>query len=133
MPRLEDFHAGIPLNEELRRLRAGVLDEPPDAAPETPGPWAPEDVERPLTESERIDLKRLLQEPGWRVLARLRKKALRLMEQAAIVSSQNDPLRNAEKIAVGWANFAVYKEMARVEAAMIDGEIGKLPKAGDKD
>ena len=128
MPRLEDFQNGIPLNEELRRLKAGVLDEP---QAETPPPaWEPgpreRNVNRPLDEGERNDLRRLLTEPGWRVLERLRKQALQRMEQAAIVLSQNDPLGNAQKIANGWANLACFKDMAKLDRLMIADEIAKL-------
>ena len=47
MPRLEDFQNGVPLNEELRRIRAGVMDEP--AAAETAEAWSPDNVDRPLS------------------------------------------------------------------------------------
>lgn len=125
MPRLEDFQAGIPLNEDLRRLKAGILDEP--AAQEEAAEALPFDhPERPLTEDERTDLARLVREPGWRVLERLRKRTLLQLRETAILASEINPLANAEKIAAGWANFSAYKQMAALDAGTVHAEIAKL-------
>jgi hypothetical protein len=136
MPRLEDFQNGIPLNDELRRLKAGVLDEP--QAETAPPAWEPgtgeqRGLNRPLDDGERNDLRCLLTEPGWRVLERLRKQALQRMEQAAIVLSQDDPLGNAQKIANGWANLACFKDMVKLDRLMIAGEIAKLKPGAKED
>ena len=68
-PRLEDFQNGVPLNEELRRIKAGVMDEP-EPPLLTVTNWDTDNVDRPLTDAEREDLARLTMEPGWRVLER---------------------------------------------------------------
>ena len=125
MPRLEDFQNGVPLNEELRRIRAGVMDEP-EAAPETAEAWSPDNVDRPLTDAEREDLARLTMEPGWRVLKRLRTRTLHRMEQASIIASKSNPLAREREIALGWANLAMFQEQMRLDQAAVDGEIRKL-------
>jgi hypothetical protein len=124
MPRVEDFQQGIPLNEELRRIRAGVLDEP--AAPDPVAAWEPDNPERPLTDAEREDLARLTMEPGWRVLKRLRTRTLHRMEQASIIASKSNPLAREREIALGWANLAMFQEQMRLDQAAVDGEVRKL-------
>jgi len=125
MDSLEAFQKGIPLNEELRRLKAGVLEEPqaPAAAPEA---WNPDQVDRELSEDEREDLARLTREPGWRVLLRLRKRTLQRMEKAAILASEINPLGRALEIAVGWANLAAFREQVRLDQSAVESEIQKL-------
>jgi hypothetical protein len=125
MPRLEDFQQGIPLNDELRRIRAGVLEEP--AAPPDPvAMWEPDSPDRELTDDEREDLARLTREPGWRVLKRLRLKTLRRMERGATMASKENPLARAQEIALGWANVMHFEEQMRLDQAAVDSEIQKL-------
>lgn len=122
MVRLEDFQQGIPLNEDLARLKAGILEPEPQA--ETPPAWAGlDDPGRALTEDEREDLARLVREPGWRVLLRLRKRTLQRMEKAAMLASELNPLGRAQEIAVGWANLAAFREQARLDQAAVEAEI----------
>jgi hypothetical protein len=125
MPRLEDFQKGVPLNEELRRIRAGVMDEP-EASAETAEAWSPDNVDRALTDAEREDLARLTMEPGWRVLKRLRTRTLHRMEKASIIASKQNPLGREREIALGWANLAMFQEQMRMDQAAVDGEIRKL-------
>jgi hypothetical protein len=125
MPRLEDFQNGVPLNEELRRIRAGVMDEP-EAVPETAEAWSPDNPDRPLTDAEREDLANLTAQPGWRVLKRLRLRTLHRMEQASIIASKSNPLAREREIALGWANLAMFQEQMRLDQAAVDGEIRKL-------
>jgi hypothetical protein len=127
MPRLEDFQNGVPLNEELRRIKAGVMDEP-EAPAEMPEVWDPNDLDRRLTDSEREDLARLTMEPGWRVLKRLRIRTLHRMEQASIIASKKNPLGREREIALGWANLAAFQEQMRLDQAAVDGEIRELKK-----
>ena len=128
MPRLEDFQAGIPLNEELRRIRAGVMDEP-EAALETAEAWSPDNVDRPLTDAEREDLARLTMEPGWRVLKRLRNRTLHRMEQASIIASKSNRLEREREIALGWANLAMFQEQMRLDQAAVEQEIAALKRS----
>ena len=125
MPRLEDFQNGVPLNEELRRIRAGVMDEP-EAVPENAEAWSPDNPDRPLTDAEREDLANLTAQPGWRVLKRLRLRTLHRMEQASIIASKSNPLAREREIALGWANLAMFQEQMRLDQAAVDGEIRKL-------
>ena len=122
---LEEFQQGIPLNDELKRLKEGMTEVVP-AAPEAPEAWNPEDTNRELRDDEREDLARLMRESGWRVLQRLRKRTLHRMEKAAIVASENNPLGRAQEIAVGWANLSAFREQARLDQAMVDAEIARL-------
>lgn len=122
--KLEDFQAGIPLNDDLRALRDGL--EPEEPAPGTAAAYALDDPERPLTERERIDLAKLLTEPGWAVLQRLRNRTLRQMQSAAIVASQTDPLAHAQAIANGWANITAFKKMASLDAMAVEDETKRL-------
>ena len=124
MPRLEDFQQGIPLNDELRRLKEG-LEQEPEPTTELQA-FSFDDLDRPLTDDEREDLARLVREPGWRVLMRLRKRTLRRMEEAAIIASQMNPLARAQEIAVGWANLAAFREQARVDQSAVEAEIQAL-------
>jgi hypothetical protein len=128
MPAFEDYIAGKPLTEELARLKAGVLDPPEPGPMEVPA-WEPDNLERPLNDGEREDLRRLMSEPGWRVLERLRKKCVRQMEQNAILVSQTNPLTNERGIAVGWANVAAFKEQMRLDTVLIQSEVQQLKKS----
>jgi hypothetical protein len=128
MPAFEDYIAGKPLTEELARLKAGVLD-PPEPEPMGVPAWEPDNLERPLNDGEREDLRRLMSEPGWRVLERLRKKCVRQMEQNAILVSQTNPLTNERGIAVGWANVAAFKEQMRLDTVLIQSEVQQLKKS----
>lgn len=129
MIRLEDFQSGTPLTPELAKLKAGILDEPAPA-PKAESVWEQDDADRELTDSEREELRKLTAEPGWRVLIRLRKKALRHMERAAIIVSQTNPLANAQKIAIGWANVDLYKKVAETDMLAMEAEIQRLKAKG---
>ena len=128
MPRLEDFQNGVPLNEELRRIRAGVMDEP-EALAEIAEAWSPDNPDRPLTDAEREDLARLTMEPGWRVLKRLRTRTLHRMEQASIIASKSNPLGREREIALGWANLAMFQEQMRLDQAAVEQEIAALKRS----
>jgi hypothetical protein len=125
MPKLEDFQRGVPLNDELRRLKDG-LESAEEPYPPPQGGWEIDQPERELTQDEREDLARLVREPGWRVLLRLRKRTLRRMEQAAIVASQVNPLGRAQEIAVGWANLEAFRAQANLDQAGVEAEIQAL-------
>lgn len=129
MPRLEDYQRGVPLNEELRRLRAGVLDVA-EAEEAESAAWEPDNVNRPLTEEEREDLATMTQQPGWKVLERLRKRTLQRMEKAAMLASETNPLGRAQEIAVGWANLAAFREQMRLDRAAVENEIQGLGTKG---
>jgi hypothetical protein len=133
MPRLEDFQKGIPLNDEMARLKAGVFEQP---APETPLPFRLggdvfDDLDRPLDEAERELLARLTREPGWQILERLIERTCAKLERKAIIVSQTDPLRNAEEIAAGWAYFSMWKRVRGEMKALIEGETAKLKQGSN--
>lgn len=127
MPRLEDFQAGVPLSDELARIKAGFDGEPAKESSQSQT-WEFGDLERPLTESEREDLARLLAEPGWRVLERLRKRALRTMERNAMLVSEIDPLGNKEKIVNGWAYLMAFRQAVEMDARAISAETAQLKR-----
>ena len=128
MPSLEDYLNGVPLTPELARLRDGIPDTPEPEPMGIPA-WEPDNIERPLNDSEREDLAKLLTDPGWRVLQRLRKKYLRQMEREAILLSQTNPLANEHSIAIGWANLAAFKLQMRLDTGVIEEEVQQLKKS----
>lgn len=132
MPSFEDFIAGKPLNDELARIKRGEA-EPQGDAEDSPILWGESVEERPLDDRDRMDLRKLMAEPGWKVLERLRKRTLKVIEEEAILASQNNPLANSQKIATGWANFNAFKQQAEVDVAMMKMEIAKLAKPKGKD
>jgi hypothetical protein len=88
-----------------------------------------DDPKRPLDDGEREDLRRLRFEPGWRVLERLRKRTCNELTEAAMMASKVDPLRNAEKIAAGWAQLGIYEQALKAELALIEFEVQQLKRS----
>lgn len=130
MGQFEDFLKGQPLNEELARIKDGATEEAgtSDATPRMD--WEIDDPNRPLTQDEREDLARLTTERGWLVLMRLRKRTCADLERAATLASRQSPLQNAERIATGWAQLAIYEQAIETEAALIAQEIAQLKRRG---
>lgn len=129
MPSLDDYLKGKPLTPELEMLAKGQLF---DEAEESAGEQLLrelDDPKRPLDDGEREDLRRLRFEPGWRVLERLRKRTCAELTEAAMMASKVDPLRNAEKIAAGWAQLGIYEQALKQEAALVEYEIQQLKRA----
>lgn len=122
MPELDKYLHGIALNEDLAKMMAG---DPEPEAPERARAPRQEigDIERPLTFTERERLRRTINTPGWAVFTRLLERALRRREQAAIVSSQEDPLGNRDKLATDWAYMALWKEQTSAILKMIEAEM----------
>jgi hypothetical protein len=129
MPSLKDFLDGKPLTPELEALAAGRDMEAETAEDAEQTIFEIDDPKRPLDDGERDDLRRLRFEPGWRVLKRLRKRTCGELTEAAMMASKVDPLRNAEKIAAGWAQLAIYEQALKAEAALIEFEVQQLKRA----
>jgi hypothetical protein len=126
-PTLENFLAGVPLNEEMEQLARDVMEEgEPEAATAIAAPTDPFDPLRELDDADRKALQKLIQEPGWEVLCRMRKRACADAEKAATLVSQQDPLGNAEKIARGWAYMALWRQIIESEGGMIQAELEKI-------
>lgn len=126
MDDLEKFLAGVPITDELARLKAGIEET---AEPEEEDlALAFGDPDAPLGDDDRQALRRLMFDPGWRVVQRLKERTCRELEKAAILVSQVDPLGNAEKVARGWAYLMVARELQQTEKAQIAAEIRKLKK-----
>lgn len=125
-PTLENFLAGVPLNAEMEQLARDVMEEGEPETAEAELSTDPFDPLRALNDADRNALRKLIQEPGWEVLCRLRKRTCAEAEKAATLVSQQDPLRNADKIAAGWAYMAIYRQILDSESGLIQAELQKL-------
>ena len=89
----EKYLAGVPLNDELAALKAGLQ---PDFGMltqlATPAePHAVTELEHELIRAEHLALLELRQGPAWPVLQKLLEKAILAHTKAAIALSQDDP------------------------------------------
>lgn len=126
-PTLENFLAGVPLNKDMEDLARAVMEDgEPEAEPGREVSADPFDPLRPCDDADRKALLKLTQEPGWEVLTRLRRIACAEAEKAATLVSQDNPFGNKDKIAAGWAYFAVMKQILQVEKSMIETELQQL-------
>ena len=121
MSDLETYLKGQPLNGRMAALMESQGEE--DEAPIQPAPalevrvrWAPDD-------EDREHLRRLLLEPGWRVLLKLLDNEQAEMEDAAKRNSFADPLGELNKV---WAGVAYFKKARDRIIALIETEVEKL-------
>lgn len=132
MNALDRYMSGEPLNDALAAMREGRIEEDergfglPIAV--TPHPWKDLNPDRPLTDADRLDLRELLQLPGWTVLIRLSNKLIQKHTDAAISKSQISPLANAEAIAEEWAMVGMYKRAMLEILALGKAETGQLER-----
>jgi hypothetical protein len=129
MPELtahEKFLQGIPLTDELAAVREGRGEQakPSPAAPRR----AQGDPDRELTRGERLELKEMVEMPGWELFRRLGEKAVRFHEKCAIAKSQNDPLANRDEIAAEWAYLKLFQRAMMELQTMVSVEIAELEK-----
>lgn len=123
MPSLDDYLKGKPLNEELEQMMLGRETNRQLTPPRQEHAPVLEDPDRPLTIGERENLRRTIHSSGWPAFKRLMTRALRERERRAIISSQDDPLGNRDKIATDWAYMAMWKEQMRTIDAMVENEL----------
>lgn len=125
--RYQSYLNGEPLNEELAAVQAGkvvLMENREPVANRQAG--VIEDAERPLSRTERLELKELRQSDGWPVLMRLLEKRFQTLRKAAINMSQNDPLGNSAEIGKTWAYVGMYAR-AKIEIeALLEEELKAL-------
>jgi hypothetical protein len=113
-----------PLTEALAALAAGEP-EVEQVVEQAISSGAFADV-RDLTDVDREHLRRLLFEPGWRVVLRVLDRLIARQETAMRLLSEDDPLGNRDGLAQGWAYVAMGK---RVRTNLLEAaaeEVGKL-------
>lgn len=125
-PRLEDFIAGKPLNEEMARLMRGEDDPEPDAGSQTPDARTYADG-TPVTDIEREHLRRTLNGAGWQVLLKLLDTELQHQEDAARRISV-DAMTPKENILAAWADVAADKKARNRLVAVVEAEVKRLAK-----
>jgi len=119
----EKYLKGEPLNPQLAALMAGEDEEEP-AANSAPIARESTPLTEPLTDDDREHLRRLLLEPGWRVLMQLLDTDIGRKEDAAKRQSLSDPL-SASLNAV-WADVAYAKKAKSHIVALAEAEVEKL-------
>ena len=130
-PTLENFLAGIPLNEDMEQLALEVMEEETQARLAEEIAADPFDPLRPLDDADRKALLRMTQDPGWEVLQRIRKRYCAKAEREATLLSQVNPLANQRKIAEGWAYLTVMRQVLEAEGGIVAAELQTLkPKKG---
>jgi hypothetical protein len=122
----EKFLQGIPLTDELAAVRGGREEQPKpsSAAPRK----AHDDLDRELTRAQRLDLKEMVEMPGWELFLRLGEKAVRLHKNYAISKSQDDPLANRDEIAEAWAYLKLFQRAVQELGTVVSVEIAELEK-----
>jgi hypothetical protein len=126
VPSLEDFNAGKPLNERLRKLMAGEEDDEPEIEAEVP---PLNYAGAPLTNQERQGLQRMVRSAGWQVLLKLLDTSLLHQEDAAKKSSLDRPLVRKDEIAAQWAELAADAEARNKIVRLAEREIKILEDA----
>ena len=119
---LRKYMAGEPLNDELRALRDGQLEEV-EAAPETLQRPPLADPDRELTNGERMELREIRIMAGWPILARLLEKTCRIHERQAIILAQGDPLKERDEIAQAFGYAKMYRRAKDDLDLMVDAEM----------
>jgi hypothetical protein len=119
---LENYLAGIPLDEESAALLEGR-----DPALEIPAESAPAGESKandePLTDDDRVWLRRMLHEPGFGIFLRLLNSAILNREKGVTLLSSQDPLSNKERIVNEWAYIACFKTVMQDIQLMVQEQI----------
>jgi hypothetical protein len=123
---LERFLKNEPLSERIALIREGLDDDPQLDLPEVEEPPI---VREPagnyqITDDDREYIRRLLTEPGWRVLMQLLDNDIRRSEDAAKRISLSTPLEPAlQQI---WADAAYQKKAKDRILWLAENEVNKL-------
>lgn len=119
------FLHGEPVNPELEAMRNGREADQTDAKPANVGTTT-RDTERPLTRPERLELKELIEMPGWGIYQRLLEKTTLVHQKYAIAKSQDDPLENREEIATAWAYLKMFRRAHHEMVEVANAEVKQL-------
>jgi hypothetical protein len=121
----EKFLMGIPLTDELAAVRDGREEQPKAAT----SPRRPQnDLDRELTRAQRLELKEMVEMPGWELFLQLAEKATRAHQKYAIAKSQDDPLANKDQIAAEWAYVKLFQRAVLELGLIVTTEIAELEK-----
>jgi hypothetical protein len=122
---LEKYLNGVPQNEALQRMLDGEPEESDNQFP-LADPDYSLDSTRPLSDTDRVNLQRMIQEPGWRVFLRMLEMSIGQREKSASIGSQNDPLANSDHIARLWAYVLIEKNVKKEMVLRVQQEIAAL-------
>lgn len=119
---LENYLAGIPLDEESAALLEGR--DPALAIPAESAPAGESKAnDEPLTDDDRVWLRRMLHEPGFGIFLRLLNSAILNREKGVTLLSSQDPLSNKERIVNEWAYIACFKTVMQDIQLMVQEQI----------
>lgn len=123
MSDLEKYLKGEPLNEQMAALMENPDQLEPPAVTEVPAPG-------PIDDDDREHLRRLLVEPGWRVLLKLLDSELDKRKDAAIKHSLGGPLHmDQAELSKMWAQVAYMKSSRDEIVSLAEREVEKLKHA----
>jgi hypothetical protein len=121
-PSLENYLRGRPLSQELDEMMHEAKTAAAD--PRQPPPLR-SFLSTTITQDDRYWLDKFRSDPGFRVLMRVLDKAILRLQEATILFSQTEPLKNKEEIAIQWMNVACLKFAVRQIEAEVDAELAK--------
>lgn len=120
--KLENYLAGKPLNDDMRRLMEGE-----EVGEEESNPQHKTFADgTPITKQERGHLKRLEASAGWQVLFKLLDTGLQHQEDSARRNSMVSPLSRKDEIAEMWAELAADKRARDRIKSLVEAEVAKL-------
>jgi hypothetical protein len=125
---LEDYLKGIPLNEDLAALKRGEdpYESTVEAVQAAASTFASAITSLTITDDDREHLRRLILEPGWRVMIGLLDNEITHQEDTAKAASMNDPLGNRDQVANYWAYVAMLRQARTLVMQLVENEVAKL-------
>jgi hypothetical protein len=132
----EKYLAGEPLTPELAAIREGrdeptVLDKLMERV--TGAGEGDQGIrERPLTRSDRAELRDLRNSAGWAIFLMLQKRAAKLHQKTAISQSEGGELR-PDAMAEEWAHVRIFKRACQEMTALVEAEILELEAEEKRD
>jgi hypothetical protein len=122
---------GEPLTEELAKLRAGDLEEEEIPGAEYTAPPTIRAMDRELLRKERQELREILRGPGWPVVLRVQEKLRQMHRNCAMSISQDDPLKNRDKIAEQWAYVLMFNRAMHEFNVLLEAQVAEVEKKGE--
>jgi hypothetical protein len=122
---LENYLKGAPLNDELARM---MQEQAEESEPESSEEGA--DKEQ-ITSDDRENIRRLLTDPGWRVLLQLLDSQITRLEDAARANSLRDPFAH-EKNGAMWAEASYARRARNSIVSLAEMEVAKLKAENGK-
>jgi hypothetical protein len=137
MPELspyEKFAQNMPLNEELAALKEGrdpvefAQAAGRNAVAAAENPEDGDELLRPLTRGEQVDLKELRLSRGWPILLRLLEKSFHRLERSAITASIGDPLQRDPETGKRWVERNMFELAKNALPKLVKREIDELDR-----